>query len=85
MVSVVENGVTGYVDTRVERVVDALRALVGDPAEARRLGEAGRRRARERFAIGRFARDWDDAFRFATTASPARARRSRETDAEVPA
>ena len=57
MVSVVENGMTGYVDTRIERVIDALRALIADPAEARRLGEAGRRRARERFAIGRFARD----------------------------
>jgi glycosyltransferase involved in cell wall biosynthesis len=87
MVSAVENGVTGYVDTRVERVVDALRALIGDPAEARRLGEAGRRRAWERFAIGRFARDWDDAFRLvtATSPAPARARRSPEADAEVPA
>jgi glycosyltransferase involved in cell wall biosynthesis len=68
-------------------VIDALRALIADPAEARRLGEAGRRRARERFAIGRFARDWDDAFRLvtATSPAPARARRSPEADAEVPA
>jgi glycosyltransferase involved in cell wall biosynthesis len=59
MVSVVENGATGYVDTRLDRVVDALRRLLADPAEARRLGAEARRRARARFGIERFARDWD--------------------------
>jgi glycosyltransferase involved in cell wall biosynthesis len=63
MVSVVKNGVTGYVDTRVEAVVAALRALLDDPGEARRIGAAARRLALERFSIRRFARDWDRVLR----------------------
>lgn len=49
----VENGVTGLlVDTSTSSapVVAALRRLLDDPALARRLGEAGRTRALERFA-----------------------------------
>jgi glycosyltransferase involved in cell wall biosynthesis len=62
MVSVVENGVSGYLETSPERLVGWMRKLLAEPAEARRLGEAARRQARERFAIERFARDWDQAF-----------------------
>ena len=63
MATVIENGVSGYVDTDVDRLIDRMRGLLDDPAEARRLGEGARRVARERFNIGRFARDWDRAFR----------------------
>jgi glycosyltransferase involved in cell wall biosynthesis len=59
----VEDGVSGYVDTDVERLVERMRALLADPAEARRLGERARAVARERFAVERFARDWDEALR----------------------
>ena len=62
----VENGVSGYADTRVERLVERMRELLADPAEARRLGDGARRRARERFSLERFLRDWDDAFRLVT-------------------
>ena len=62
MATVVENGVSGYVDTNVGRLVERMRELLADPAEARRLGEAARRRALERFSIDRFVRDWSDAF-----------------------
>ena len=57
----VENGVSGYVDTSVERLVEAMRALLADHALAARLSHGARARARERFAIDRFARDWDRA------------------------
>ena len=61
MATAVENGVSGYVDTDVRRLEARMHELLADPAEARRLGAGARRRALERFAIGRFARDWDEA------------------------
>jgi hypothetical protein len=63
MATAVASGVSGYVDTSVPRLVEAMQSLLDDPAEARRLGDGARRAARERFAIERFAADWDDAFR----------------------
>jgi glycosyltransferase involved in cell wall biosynthesis len=72
MVSVVENGVSGYVSTDVSRLVAHMRHLLADPAEARRLGNGARRTARERFAIERFARDWDETFKSVTARQPAR-------------
>lgn len=62
MVTVVRNGESGYLDTRLDRLVEVMRTLLEDPAEARRLGECARRDALERFNIQRFARDWEDAF-----------------------
>jgi glycosyltransferase involved in cell wall biosynthesis len=55
----VENGVSGYVDTSVPRLVDAMRALLADRGEAERLSQGARARARERYGIERFAREWD--------------------------
>jgi Glycosyl transferases group 1 len=63
----VENGVSGYTDTNVERLIERMRALLDDPAEARRLGEGARRAALERFGIERFVRDWNDALALVTS------------------
>jgi len=62
MVTVVRNGETGYVDTRLDRLVEHMRRLIDDPAEARRLGANARRDALERFNIERFVRDWMQVF-----------------------
>ncbi len=62
MVTVVENGVSGYLDTNVGRLVAHMHELLHSPAEARRLGEGARQTARRRFHLGRFARDWEEAF-----------------------
>jgi hypothetical protein len=62
MATAVENGVSGYVDTDIDRLVERMRELVRDPAGARRLGEGARHYARERFDIRRFARDWEETF-----------------------
>jgi hypothetical protein len=59
MASAVENGVSGWVDTDVEALVDRMHALLDDRAEAHRLGEGARRRAAERYGIERFCRDWE--------------------------
>jgi glycosyltransferase involved in cell wall biosynthesis len=66
LASVLRDGDNGIVDTRVDRLVDAMRRLLADPAEARRLGEAGRRTAMERFHIDRFVADWLAALRDVT-------------------
>lgn len=66
MAAVVENGVSGWVDTDVDRLIEVMRRLLADPEEARRLGAGGRRVARERFSIERFASDWDLALRRVT-------------------
>lgn len=63
LVTVIRNGENGFVDTRLDRLVDAMQRLRKDPAEARRLGEQARRDAEERFHIDRFVADWLDALR----------------------
>ncbi len=66
MATAIENGVSGFVDTDVSRLLEPMRRLLADPAEARRLGEGARRRALERFGIGRFVRDWEETFDLVT-------------------
>jgi glycosyltransferase involved in cell wall biosynthesis len=80
MATAIENGVSGFVDTDERKLIEAMRALIYDPAEARRLGEGARRAARERFAIERFIRDWNDALGTVTGAArlPVRATAGRE-------
>ncbi len=58
LATVIRHGVDGIIDTRVDALVGAMQALLADPAEARRLGLAGRRMAQERFHIDRFVHDW---------------------------
>ena len=60
--TVLEDGVSGFVDTNLDRLVDRMTALLDDSALARAVGAAGRERAHERFGIDRFVRDWNDAF-----------------------
>ena len=62
LVTVLRDGENGLIDTRVDRLVDGMQRLLRDPAEARRLGEAGRRTAEERFHIDRFIDDWCRVF-----------------------
>lgn len=66
LVTVVHNGHNGFIDTRPERLVEAMRQLIAEPAEATRLGEAARRTACARFSIERFVADWLKVFDEAT-------------------
>jgi Glycosyl transferases group 1 len=59
MPTVVENGVTGFIDTSVPRLIDAMERLIAEPNLAREMGERARELARTRFGIARFASDWD--------------------------
>ena len=66
LVTVIENGRNGFVDTRIDRLVDAMQRLRADPGLARELGEAGRKAAMERFSIDRFVAGWLEVLRDAT-------------------
>ncbi|WP_144639445.1 glycosyltransferase family 4 protein [Bordetella genomosp. 13] len=56
--SVIDNGVNGYVDSRLDRVAEVGRMLIEQPDVARRWGDAARATAQERFSIERFVADW---------------------------
>jgi glycosyltransferase involved in cell wall biosynthesis len=58
IVSVIRNGENGFVDTNRAHLLEAMRALIADPDLARRVGDAARETARQRFGIERFVRDW---------------------------
>jgi glycosyltransferase involved in cell wall biosynthesis len=62
MSAAIQNGVNGFVETNVNRLVAHMRRLLADPEEARALGEGARRTAAERFGIHRFVADWTDVF-----------------------
>jgi glycosyltransferase involved in cell wall biosynthesis len=62
MVTAIQNGESGYVNTSLERLIERMHELIADPGEARRLGENARRFAMERFNIRRFVADWEQTF-----------------------
>jgi glycosyltransferase involved in cell wall biosynthesis len=74
MATAIQNGVSGFVDTDVSKLVEQMKRLLLDPAEARRLGESARTYALERFNIQRFVRDWEAVFAevAGTTSGPAK-------------
>ena len=59
MATAVENGISGFVDTDVDKLIARMHELVADHELAMRLSEGARKRARERFNIERFVADWD--------------------------
>ncbi|QBY52278.1 glycosyltransferase [Cupriavidus oxalaticus] len=63
LATVIQSGSNGYVDTRLDVLVSVMRELLDDPELARAWGERGCRLARERFGIGRFVAEWDEALR----------------------
>lgn len=58
LVTVIDSGRNGYVDTRIPELMAVMRELLRDRELAAEWGRAGQRTARERFAIGRFVADW---------------------------
>jgi Glycosyl transferases group 1 len=62
LVTVIENGVSGYVSTNVDELVHHMKDLLAHPDEARRLGAGAKSQGRSRFNIQRFTHDWNHAF-----------------------
>jgi glycosyltransferase involved in cell wall biosynthesis len=70
MPTVLRDGESGILDTRVDRLVEGMRELLVDRDLAARLGAAAQEIARERFGIERFRRDWDAALAEVTGRGP---------------
>ncbi len=66
MATAIENGVSGYVDTDIDRLIGHMQRLLADPLEAQRLGRGARRQAQRRFNIQRFVADWEETFAYVT-------------------
>lgn len=62
LVTVVENGVSGYVETNIDRLIERMQELIANPDLAHRLSVGAKKQAQQRFNIQRFTRDWDAAF-----------------------
>ncbi len=60
--TVIENGVSGYIDTSVDRLIERMTCLLADAQTAKRLGKAAQETARSRFNLRRFIQDWNLAF-----------------------
>jgi hypothetical protein len=67
MATAIENGKSGYVDTHLPNLVERMRELIDSPALARELGAGARKRALQRFGIGRFVDDWNATLARVTT------------------
>lgn len=61
MSSVIENGVSGYIDTNINILIDYMKELLDNPFEAKKLGLGAKEVAMERFSIERFSQNWNDA------------------------
>jgi glycosyltransferase involved in cell wall biosynthesis len=62
MATAIEDGVSGYVDTDVAKLIGRMQHLLDEPDLARRLGEGARRQAKARFSLDRFVNDWEQIF-----------------------
>lgn len=58
LATVIRNGENGFIDTRIDHLVEVMHRLIADPALAARIGAAGRQTALQRFGIDRFVADW---------------------------
>jgi glycosyltransferase involved in cell wall biosynthesis len=58
MVSVIQNGVNGFISTDPAQLIDRMRELILDQTLAKKISSETRRYAQERFNLQRFERDW---------------------------
>lgn len=63
MVTAIDNGVTGFVHTDINYLIDKMHLLLNDTSLATTLGKAGQLAANERFNIQRFVYDWEETFK----------------------
>ncbi len=60
--AVIENGVSGFIHTDVDYLVEKMKLLIREPQLALEIGNNGRKVAMQRFNIQRFANDWEQLF-----------------------
>ncbi|HEX2153986.1 MAG TPA: glycosyltransferase [Acidimicrobiia bacterium] len=57
-VTVIEDGVSGFISTDIDHLIDGMHQLLAHPEVAREMGRAARQIALDRFAMSRFAAEW---------------------------
>jgi glycosyltransferase involved in cell wall biosynthesis len=62
LTTVIENNVSGYIDTDVNGLIEKMQELIANPVKAKQLGECAQEQANMRFNIQRFTQDWNNAF-----------------------
>lgn len=65
--TVIENGVSGYIDTCPDRLIGRMRELLRHHRIAAHIGAGARECALARFGMTRFIRDWNAALQLATS------------------
>lgn len=61
-ITVIKDGVSGFIHTDIDYLVDKMRLLLNNKALAAELGSNAKAAVEERFNIHRFTRDWESLF-----------------------
>lgn len=61
-VTVIKDGVNGYIHTDIDYLADRMRYLLAEPSAARQMGAEAKKTAEERFNIHRFVQEWKQTF-----------------------
>jgi glycosyltransferase involved in cell wall biosynthesis len=64
-VTVIDNGVSGFLHTNPHLLIDAMKVLLSDRTLALEMGRQARQTALRRFDINRFTSEWKSTFKFA--------------------
>jgi glycosyltransferase involved in cell wall biosynthesis len=62
----VENDVSGFIHTNVDYLINKMKLLLQDPAQALKLSKGAKASAIKKFNINRFTQDWMNVFQFVT-------------------
>jgi len=69
---VLQNNVTGYISNDIDFLVERMKRLLEDRCIAAALGYDAQLKARKRFDLRRFTREWEDLFRTTINSNTAR-------------
>jgi len=61
-VTVINDGISGFIHTDVDYLIDKMQLLLRDKELAARTGAEGRKVAEQRFNLQRFIKDWEESF-----------------------
>jgi glycosyltransferase involved in cell wall biosynthesis len=61
-VTVINNGISGFIHTDVDYLIEKMKAMLADPQLAMSIGKEGRKIAEKRFNINRFCKEWENLF-----------------------
>lgn len=62
MATAIKNGMTGFVDTDINQLVERMQELLASHSLAQRLGENAKNHAMQKYSIHRFTQAWEEVF-----------------------